>query len=187
MGRTEGRLPGFTSFKTTVPIVYRSRWMRTALMLATFNHEVLSLGPGWPVGTSITNRVMFTINTTNGPARILLSDDLALPTTVGAEVLHKSDVLTQPFAADCEAVWAHRTHVVSAMRRMAISTALPQGVWLQIADLQRRLGAPHDDMRSLLALVAQGRIEISIAQALSPMSWIRIREGLPPYGSRQLS
>jgi hypothetical protein len=187
MDRDGRRLPGFVSFKTTRPIAYRSRWMRTALMLATFNHEVFSLAPGWPAGTSVNSSVMLAFTTASGASLILLSDDQALQTTGGTEVVHKSDILKLPFAADCEAIWAHRTQNVGAMRRMAIAAALPEGVWLQIGDLQRRLGAPHDEMRSLFALIAQGRIEINVAQALSPSSWVRISSTRAVSGSGDMS
>lgn len=182
MGRSEKRLPGFTSHKTEKPIQYRARWMRAALILTTLDHEVLSLEPGTPDDVPIGGHVVLLVQSKWGRSRILLADDPSLVAPPDAQIQRKCDLMKRPFASDCEAIWAHRAFRVGAVQCIAIHAALAEGSWTQIGHLQRLLRRTDSDMSNIFTLIAQGRIEIDIGSGLSPTSWVRMRQAQSDRG-----
>jgi len=171
---------GFTSFKTTAPIVFTERWARDVLIQATLDPDVLSIEPGPAYCQSRTGVVLaFGQRTTTSLTLIILSssvtEDVAPPSGYdAATILSRFSILGSTALLTSRMIWSKRSLKVPPSLAVQISARARTPLTL------RRLAAltPANEAAvfdSVLAMTCSGYLDLFWHPVLSDSTVVRLR------------
>ena len=178
------RYPGFTSFKTLAPIYYPRRWMRMALIRATLDPAIIAVAP-CPMALNLPPEVQFTFatKTDRGFKYVLVTDfsvrQLRLQDDGTFSTINRDEVLARPSAEVLRQVWTcSRVKLDPALQVVALSV-LGEGQKVTIKQLVDDLGGTGEAIRQILAMVAQGVLQIGLEDPLTLSTKVWISTHIP--------
>lgn len=172
IGRMQN-LPGFRSFKTTVPIHYPQRWHRDLLIQATLDPAITRIEPLPPsqqaehslrICVRHADKCLLLIATREAPA--IGADELS----ENMVILPRSSVLAEPRCSVAREIWSARSVSVPTGDRIRILRELEDSaVGVPLAKLMDCVrGNVPDPAQVVLALACVGQIEIEVRSHLTP-------------------
>lgn len=181
------RRPGFSSFKTTCPVPYASRWHRDLLIQVTLDpaidkieYDHFASGDEDPLHLRlISNGIIIHVTALRD------TDDVPhRPDPSSRVFLRRSVVLMEPRVSDARAVWATRRLQVQIGDRLRILSVVGDGRRHSISDLVPSVrDRAYDPFEVILSLVCRGDLTIDLRDGLQPETCVvksKRRADLPP-------
>jgi hypothetical protein len=176
------RYPGFQSFKVSRPIHYRQRFCRIALVLDTLNERVLELAPAEdPLGEN--NRGTDCTYRRHIGAR-WETVCIGRPSGMDDEMrfnrrLTREQISALPGFENARMIWKARNTKVTLLTRMTALERTADGQTATLGDLLRAIRDAAGSPDELLALIADGTLQIDASKALSGLTPIHRRAAHP--------
>jgi hypothetical protein len=179
---------GFTSYKTTEPVLFQRRWHRYALILLTLDPRVKIISPSADVLRHHFGAVTLEVGY-NDEVRtcILLETEAVHPIhrQKSIQVIDRASVLIEPRLTNIKTIWSARGNEVDLATRFHLLDILADRVPIRLGDARLREMKLDRVFPALLKLASEGVLALDLQHPFGPMTEVQLTGfGLPDgYGN----